>query len=137
MKIVYRENYLVKATIRPTHPRHVGLGGVAGIVVSGPFEVVFAPKPLPFPVPGGLQESVRRRAEEIVQMLRDDPQVVSAVITFDETVTCSHCKAMWEDATEDPAYLDCFTEPGDGPGMPVCCEAAQVEWRAAMAAVTA
>jgi hypothetical protein len=136
MKITYRENIRVKATVRPTHPRHVGLGGVAGTIVSGAYEVVFAPQPLPFTVPGGLQESLYRRALEIAQILRWQEQVVSAEVTCEETVTCSHCNCRWEDATGDPAYADCFTEPGDGPGMPVCCERAQVEWRAAQTAVT-
>lgn len=50
---------------------------------------------------------------------------------------CGFCRQPTEELTE--AEMTQYPEllaPGDGPGLPQCCEAAQVEWRAAQTAVT-
>lgn len=50
---------------------------------------------------------------------------------------CSFCEARWEVCGPDDRDAYYYEQPGDGPGLPVCCERAQVEWRAAQTAVTA
>jgi len=84
----------------------------------------------------------RWRCEEIVRLLREQfGSQIKAQVVFDETITCSFCYSIWEvvpaeGAPDYPDYVE-FLESGDGPGLPVCCEAAQVEWRTAQVEVTA
>lgn len=64
----------------------------------------------------------------------DDVERVT--VHWDTRAECSHCGYSWEvltaeDIERNPEWAD---QPGDGPGLPVCCTAAQVEWRAEQAA---
>lgn len=79
----------------------------------------------------------RSRCEDIVELIRRKYGTqIKTEILCDETATCSFCGCGWEEETAEgiAAYPDDFG-PGDGPGLPVCCERAQVEWRAARTAV--
>lgn len=137
MKITTREDFRVKAVITPQDPRHVGLGGLPGQIVSGNLEIVIAPKRLgdfgaismsdslaSSNIPGDYE----RRCQEILTALRAEQHVVSAEITFTETVTCSHCGLTWEEFTQEDA--DRYPDWDDPVGLPQCCETAQQEWRA-------
>jgi hypothetical protein len=140
MKITTRQDFRIKAIIAPQNPRHVGLGGLPGDIVSGNFEIVIAPRRLG-DFGGGIsmsdslasrdiQGDYERRCHEILTVLRAEQHVVSAEITCTETVTCSHCGLTWEEFTQEDAGR--YPDWDDPVGLPQCCETAQQEWRAAV-----
>lgn len=80
-----------------------------------------------------------RRCKEIAWQIRDRyGSQVKTEILCDGTDSCSFCGRPWEvlSAEDIDAYPEFIEQPGDGPGLPVCCNAAQDEWRAAQTAVT-
>ena len=78
------------------------------------------------------------RCRDIVEWIRQQyGSQIKARILWDESATCSHCRCVWEECPADGSYAGMYVEPGDGPGLPVCCGPAQDEWRAAQAEVTA
>jgi hypothetical protein len=81
----------------------------------------------------------RRRCEDLVRWLRDMyGSQVKAEVLWDEAATCSHCGYPWEVLTaEDVARYADMLGPDETVGLPQCCTAAQAEWRAAQAGVTA
>jgi len=138
MKITTRENFRVKAVIAPHNPRHVGLGGLPGEIVSGNFEIVIAPKRLgdfgamkmsDSLASSDIQGDYERRCQEILTALRAEQHVVSAEITFTETETCSHCGCDWEVFTAECAAR--WPHDTTVIGEPACCEEAQAEFHAA------
>jgi hypothetical protein len=92
----------------------------------------------------GYNEAMRERCERIKEQIhrhveglslssdnRTSPGAVE--IKFDTREECSFCGAQWEELTADLIKTDpeSVEEPGDGPGLPLCCEKAQTEWREA------
>lgn len=90
----------------------------------------------------GYNEAMRERCERIREQIRrhvdglslsaDNRTSPGAVeIKFDTREECSFCGARWEELTADliEKHPDFVEEPGDGPGLPLCCERAQTEWR--------
>lgn len=75
-----------------------------------------------------------RRCQEIVRTLRDQygTQVKAEVVCTTEE-TCSHCGYAWDEMTQEHVekHPDWLEHPRDGAGLPLCCEDAQNEWRAA------
>lgn len=54
-------------------------------------------------------------------------------VLWDVEEVCSFCGAQWEELTADliEEHPDFIEQDGDGPGLPLCCEEAQEEWREA------
>jgi hypothetical protein len=78
------------------------------------------------------------RCQDIVlELRREFGDDIKTRILWDESATCSYCRCVWEECPADGSYADMYVEPGDGPGLPVCCGPAQDEWRAVQAEVTA
>jgi hypothetical protein len=74
------------------------------------------------------------RCKEIVHTLREQyGSQVKAEIVCHTAVFCSHCASAWEEMTQDDVkkYPEWLEDPRDGAGLPLCCQAAQDEWRAA------
>lgn len=139
MKRTVREDYRVRVVISAESPRTLGLP-VDGQIVSSRVEVVVEPKRLgdfglgvmsDSLVSRNPQERYRQLAEDMARELRFERHVVSATVEFTETSTCSHCGYPWEEVTA--ADLDQYPLEGDELGLPVCCEQAQAEFRAAKA----
>jgi hypothetical protein len=83
--------------------------------------------------------SLERQCREIKWQIERHVDGLGGVsVQWTTRAECSFCGLGWEEETAEgiAAYPDDFG-PGDGPGLPVCCERAQVEWRAAQTAVTA
>lgn len=138
MKLTTRKDFRVKAVIAPQNPRHVGLGGLPGEIVSGNFEIVIAPQRLgdfgamkmsDSLASNDIQGAYERRCKEILTVLRAEQHVVSAEITYTETETCSHCHSGWEVHTAEAAAR--WADDPTVIGEPVCCEQAQAEFHAA------
>lgn len=70
------------------------------------------------------------------QIKRHVDGVARVTVHWDTETVCSHCGYPWEVLTAEDIerYPDWAEQPGDGPGLPACCEAAQAEWRAEQAA---
>ena len=81
-----------------------------------------------------LEEQCREIQQQIARHV-DYTRSVS--VRWSSREVCGFCREPMEELTE--AEMTQYPEllaPGDGPGLPQCCDAAQVEWRAAQTAVT-
>lgn len=82
-----------------------------------------------------IEADYQRRCEDIARLVREQFRgQVKTEILCDTTVVCSFCGCGWEVCGPDDADAYYYELPGDGPGLPVCCERAQAEWRAAQTA---
>lgn len=136
MKRTFREDYRVRAVIIADSPRELGLQ-IDGVIVSGRVEVVVAPERLgdlgfvrvsDSMVSNDVERDYRLRAEEMAATLRRQSHIIAATVEFTERSECSHCGYAWDElTTTDYVRTPSFDE---GPGMPLCCEEAQAEWRA-------
>jgi hypothetical protein len=111
------------------------------ITVREDFRVVIAPVTPHGRLPAAvLEANLEKQCREIKwQAERHIDGMGGVQVQWTTRTMCSHCEAPWEVlSAEDIAKCPEFAEePGDGPGLPVCCNAAQVEWRAAQAGVIA
>jgi hypothetical protein len=80
-----------------------------------------------------IEGDYERRCEEIVRALRSQHPGVKATVEFNTTETCSHCGCGWDVMTAE--VQEKYPEFDEPIGMPMCCEAAQDEWRATRAGV--
>ncbi len=96
----------------------------------------------------GVNREMAARCEEIrravlkhvdgLALAADNYTAPGAVrVMFDSRDECSFCSREWEELTQslidESAELgkpdEWFEDPVDGPGLPLCCDAAQQEWR--------
>lgn len=78
--------------------------------------------------------SLERQCRELKWQIERHVDGIGGVsVQWSTRAECSFCKEPWEVLSESDiaAYPDMAPEAGDGPGLPVCCERAQAEWRAA------
>lgn len=148
MKITTLENFRVefKGTVRPDDLPGGGgpFAGLASrVTVAGSIDPLrlgqfgFMSMSDSF-VSRDIEGDYERRCKEIAALIGEQFRgQVKTEILCDATDECSFCGCGWEVCGPDDVDADMYELPGDGPGLPVCCEKAQDEWRAAQTAVTA
>ena len=148
MKRIEREDFKVHVTLSNPTLADLGFTGLGGTSERN-VELVILPQRLgeigagmsfsDSMVSRDIEGDYERRCNDLLAEMRRQRRVLDGKVTWTETVTCSHCNLGWEELTAEllEQYPDWAEQPGDGPGLPLCCEPAQVEWRAAQTAVTA
>lgn len=143
MKKIERDDFQVRVTLDVLSLHELGFIAVEGRTL-GTVELVILPQRLgdfgSVSMSDGLasrdvEGDYLRRCNALLEQIRRQRHVLSGGVEWTETATCSHCGSDWEEETAEgiAAYPDDFL-PGDGPGLPVCCERAQAEWRTAQTA---
>lgn len=143
MKHIDREDFRVTIVIRPRALADL-FPGLDGQVVSGDITLTITPRSLGDLGIGRVPDermardvpaAYQQRCDELLADLLEKRHVISGAVTCRETALCSHCGLLWEELTAKDAELhaDLIEEPGDGPGLPLCCQKAQDEWRAEQA----
>ena len=80
------------------------------------------------PGPAG-HDDMKLRLDIVAREIRRHVDGIERVTMHWETAAeCSLCGRPWEVLSAEDVE-----QPGDAPGLPVCCEAAQAEWRAEQA----
>lgn len=147
MKKILRDEWRVRATIKPRRPADLGLTGLDGlaefVAASGPITVAVLPRRLGqlsagMSVPDDtvsrdVEAGYRRRCEDIAAVLRQLPYVDEdeVEVTCTETEFCSFCGLGWEVLTaEDAADISIRFDEHSAEGEPVCCYRAIAEHRA-------